>query len=165
MLTTLAFLMLCSCAPQAATRRQIASGWTVYSNSKYGYEISYPEGYDLWETGLEGERDGASVRIGLKEYQAPTPVLDVKIEPRTGTDAFDLLPADLKDLRLQLDDIQVSGAAAKQAQYRWVQDGDLAFVQINLDGVLFQFSAGPGMREFDGTPWREIISTFRFTTK
>ncbi len=164
-LTTLAFLILCSCTPQAATRRQIDAGWTVYSNSKYGYEISYPEGYDLWETGPEGERDGASIRIGLTEYQALTPMLDVEIEPRMGTDEFARVPADLKDLRLQLDDIELGGAAAKQAEYRWVQDGDLAFVEINLEGVLFRFSAGPGMRELRNTPWWEIISTFRFTKK
>ncbi len=164
-LAVLGLMAASSCAPQAATRRQIDTGWTVYSNSKYGYEISYPQGYDLWETGLEGERDGASIRIGLTEYQALTPMLDVEIEPRMGTDEFARVPADLKDLRLQVEDIQLGGAAAKQAEYHWVQDGDLAFVEINLEGVLFRFAAGPGMRELRNTPWWEIISTFRFTKK
>ncbi len=160
---SLAATILCACAPAVRTTVQAAPGWTLYRNSKYGYEIQYPEGYDLWETGPENARDGASIRIGLKEYQALAPMLYVQIEPRSEAADFPNLPASSADLRIEMSDVAVNGVAAKQAAYYWTQNGNLAFVQINMQGVLFRFSAGPGASRFHNTPWWAIISTFRVT--
>ena len=152
---------LLGCAPNRATTPQ--PGWHLYHNSKYGYEIQYPDGYGLWETGLEGQSDGQSIRIGWEEYQALTPMLDVQVEPRLAPGDFASLPARPEDLRVEVDDIQVNGLTAKLAQYYWKETGDLAFAQVSLRGVAFRFSASPSMRELRGTPWWSIISTFRFT--
>ncbi len=156
-------MLLHGCAGEASTTRQLSSGWQLYSNYKYGYEIAYPEGYGLWETGVEGNRDGATLRIGWLEYEALTPMLDVRVEPRTAANEFAVLGMQAQDLSLSVEDIVLNGQPARQAVYRWRESGKLALVEINSQGVLFRFQASPATGEFEGTEWQQIISTFRFT--
>lgn len=159
LLSTLAY----GCAGKASTTRQLSSGWQLYSNHKYGYEIAYPEGYGLWETGEEGNRDGATIRIGWLEYEALTPMLDIQVEPRTAANEFPVLGMQPQDLSVSVEDIALNGQPARQAVYRWLEGGKLALVEINSQGVLFRFQASPATGEFEGTEWQQIISTFRFT--
>ncbi len=138
--------------------------WHLYRNSQYGYQIEYPDGYDLWETGLQGERDGASISISLHEYQALGPALSVVISPKTASRPISPMGILPQDVSMQQRDIVLNGLNAHEVQYRWKATGDLAFVDIDLDGVLFEFLAGPSMTsDLHETQWYEIISTFRFT--
>jgi len=153
-------VLLCGCSLQAAPR--VHPDWQFYFNRKYGYQIEYPAGYDLWETGLEGEQDGARIRIGLHEYQAVTPALDVLILPETAAARFPPLGMQPVDLTLRVQDIDLNGLPARRAEYRWKANGRLAYMDIEMDRVVFQFMAGPETRDFYATDWWSIIQTFRF---
>jgi hypothetical protein len=154
--------ILSGCARQSAAEQPIP-GWHLYTNAKYDYQIQYPDGYEVWETGEEGKQDGASIRIGYKEYQAPVPVLDVKIEPRTRAATFPTLGMQVPDMTVKLDDVTLDGAPGRRAVYRWSQNGELAYVQVYVQGVLFEFMSEAGaIGDFDQTKWWDIISTFRF---
>ncbi len=138
--------------------------WQLYYNPEYGYQIEYPAGYDLWDTGPEGARDGATIRISLHEYQAITPALDVHVAPDTTSGRFPPLGMQPQELTTELEDISLNGVTASEVRYLWKATGDLAYVDIDLDGVLFVFMAGPSMTgEFHESEWYAIISTFRFT--
>ncbi len=150
----------CARAPMAP----VHPDWQLYSNSKYGYQIEYPDGYDLWATGPQGEQDGASIRISLHEYQALTPALDVHVMPNSADWRFPPLGIEPQDLSMELQDVSLNGVTASEVRYRWKATGDLAYVDIDLDGVLFLFMAGPSISEdFHESEWYAIISTFRFT--
>ena len=152
---------LCGCSLRAAPR--VHPEWQLYSNSKYGYQIEYPAGYDLWETGLEGERDGASIRIGLHEYEAITPALDIKIVADNSASHYPPSGIQLPDLNVSTEELVLNGSPAKETEYRWKANGSLAFVDIEMKGVLFQFMAGPQTPDLHQTDWWAIIQTFRFT--
>jgi hypothetical protein len=137
--------------------------WNTYSNQKHGYEIKYPEGFDLWPTGPEGKRDGASIRIALKEHQALTPVLDVQINPRTSKEQFLKKIMKPKDMTLEIKSMMINGSEAKQAEFRWEVNKEIAFVHIHLNGVVFRFAAASGLKNFSDSQWWQIISKFRFT--
>ncbi len=155
-------VLLSGCGPKPSV--PVHPDWHLYQNDKYGYRIEYPDGYDLWETGLEGEQDGASIRIVQHEYQAITPALDVHLTPSAAGERYPPLGIQPQDLSTELQDIFLNGMAASEVQYRWKATGDLALVEIDLDGVLFVFMAGPSMSaDFHESAWYAIISTFRFT--
>ncbi len=155
-----AFLSGCSPSWTAPTH----PGWHLYHNDKYGYQIEYPDGYGLWKTGPQGEQDGASIRISLHEYQALTPALDVHLMPSEAAQRYPPLGIGPQDLSMELQDITLNAVTASEVRYRWKATGDLAYVDIDLDGVLFAFMAGPSMSEdFQESEWYAIISTFRFT--
>lgn len=154
-------IILCGCASRPAP--QLHPDWQLYHNSKYRYQIEYPAGYDLWETGLEEERDGSSIRIGLHEYEAVMPALSVHVGPQAASKRFPLLGKQPPDLTVQTGSILFNGAPASETQLRWKATGDLAFVDIEMEGVLFQFMASSGTLDFHGTDWWAIIQTFRFT--
>jgi hypothetical protein len=157
----LSVMGVAGCSP-AKPVTQPTPGWHLYTNSRYGYEIQYPDGYELWETGLEAERDGASIRIALKEYQAPVPVLDVQIQPRTPEEKFPKLGLQVPDMSASVDNALVNGMAAREVQYKWAAGDDLAIVQVYVRGVVFQYTAAAGTRDFHATEWWAILSTFRF---
>lgn len=162
----LILLTLCSCARQMPATTPVNPGWHVYANTRYGYEIEYPDGYELWETGVESERDGASIRIGFKDYEAAIPVLDVQIEPRTPAERFPTLGTQIQDMSVRFDDVLVNGLPAKQAVYRWTANNELTYAQVYLQGVLFQLMGFSQVRaDFHETDWWGIISSFRFTRK
>jgi hypothetical protein len=158
----LALFALCGCSTGIPTTLQPESTWSTYVNDKYGYSIQYPQGYDLWATGREGARDGATIRIGLKEYEAPAPVLDIQIEPRTPKDQFPSLPIQLSQMTASVTEVQLKGIPASIAEYRWKVTKELAFVEVYYAGVVFRFTAASGLNDFQETPWWAIITTFRF---
>jgi hypothetical protein len=158
-----ALVALVACSSVTGATRPEEPGWHVYRNSQYGYEIRYPDGYDLWATGIQGERDGSAFRIGLKEYQAPVPVLDVKIRPRTAAGQLPTLGMQVPDMDVNVRDVLVNGVAAREAQYRWKDSRDLGFVEVHMRGAVFEFTASAGTTDFHKTEWWAIISTFRFT--
>lgn len=58
--------------------------------------------------------------------------------------------------------MEINGRPGKQIEYRRKFNGELAFIEINLDRVLFRLAAGPDPGDFYATLWWDIISTFRF---
>lgn len=159
---TVSILLACgslSCTTDATTTRDV-SGWSIYRNAKYGYQIAYPDGYVLWETGREGERDGRSIRIGLKDYAALTPVLEVQVHPERSLYERSA-GGELRDMQVEVMDIDLAGLPARQVEFRFKTTGDLAFVEIHRDDALFLFHAAAGLREFEGTVWWKIVSTFQ----
>ena len=137
-----------------------AATWNTYSNAKYGYEIRYPDGFELWPTGPKGRRDGARIRIALAQHQAPAPVLDVYVGQGVG-DTGHLPEAGLRDLDVAVEEVEVGGAPAREVTYRWKENGEIAFVEVRQPNVLFRLAAGPGLGDFAGTTWWRIVSTFR----
>ncbi len=160
MLTVLVFT---GCAKEENAQTTHNSGWYTYRNNEYQYEIQYPDGFDLWPTGPEGERDGKAIRIGLFEYAAPTPVLDIQIRP---TKSWEDAPigAEINDMIVTIDDVDVNGLAGKQVEYRWESSEELLIVELYLDDVLFNFQArsGSDTYDFQDTEWWEIVNTFHF---
>ncbi len=151
--------LLGGCAEEATTRRD-DSGWWIYRNTKYAYEIAYPDSFELWETGTEGRRDGATIRVARKEYTAPAPVLDVWVVERESL--LEKLAGDEPvDMTVTVIDVEVSGRPAKQAEFRWKANGELAFVELEFEDALFRFHAAPGLREFEGTVWWDVVSSYR----
>jgi hypothetical protein len=151
------------CSPTTASETTPKPGWTVYSNAVYGYEIQYPEGYILWPTGPEDERDGASIRIALRDRQAPVPVLDIRVSPRTPETEFPNPYNPSADMTAESAKVMIGGIQADELILRWKAGGEIAFVELHLRGVLFQFAAGAGMPDFHTSEWWNIISTFRLT--
>jgi len=152
-------LILCACAFQKPPAIQYDSDWHTYRNEKYGYEIRYPEGFEAWATGLEPERDGASIRIGLKEFEAPAPILDIQIHPRVSMQETRPTP---QEMISEIADVEINGVPGTQSEYYWKDSGELLMVEVYLEGVVFWFQAGTGLHDFHATQWWEIISTFRF---
>jgi hypothetical protein len=141
---------------RAATR-----GWKTFRNEKYRYEIRHPERVEVRKTGREPERDGATIRLAFREYEAPTPVLDIRVSPRIPEEKFPALGSDVPGLTLTTDDVVVGGKPARLAQYRWKTSGDLAFAEVYLRGVVFSFDSNSGVRDFRETEWWTMVSTFR----
>ena len=67
----LAGLILLSAGQQPA-------GGQLHVNGRYGYEIRILDGYEVINTGPEGQRDGVTFRVARREFAAPAPVLDVE---------------------------------------------------------------------------------------
>lgn len=153
-------LILCACSQAKPPTLQYDSGWYTYRNYKYGYEIRYPEGFDLWETGEAGSRDGANIRVAIKEFAAPAPVLDISLRPDKSL--RDLSPTIDDFFTVSAGDVEINGMPGERIEYRWKSTGELAFIEFYLDRVLFRFDAGPDPGDFYATPWWDIISTFRF---
>jgi len=142
----------------------VSSAWNVYSNARYKYEIRYPPEFDIWPTGVQEKLDGGSIRVALKEYAAPAPVLDIYVGanaagasrlPETGT----------RDMDVDAHDIEVAGAPARQVTYRWKENGEIAFVQMSGKEVVFLFRANAGLHDIRDTVWWRIIQAFRFLEK
>lgn len=142
--------------------RSTKRDWSVYRNQKYAYEIRYPDGVEVRETGPESRRDGASIRLGFKDYQAPVPALAVVVSPRTSDASFPSLGADVPGMTRSLADVELGNESVRLAQYRWKESGELAFAEVYLRGVVFRFDANSGVRDLRETQWWEIIATFRF---
>ncbi len=136
-------------------------GWSRYKNISYGYEIYYPDKYDLWPTGPEGRRDGFSIRIAYKDYEAPVPVLDIQISPKVTRDEFEVSYGQLDDMDLTSSRRQIDSREGIQKEYRWKSNGETSLVAIYLDGMVFNFMAGSGIANFQETEWWMIVSSFR----
>jgi hypothetical protein len=141
------------------------AAWQVYSNSKYGYELRFPKGFEVRPTGPEGRRDGATIRVARKEHATPIPVLDITVHPKTAHAGFPRLPAELKDFTVTVNEIHLGGKPAKEAIYRWTSNGEIAFSEVYLDGIVFHVAAAPGTMDMHKTEWWEIISSFRLIDK
>jgi hypothetical protein len=160
---TLPVLFLFSgCAPAAPRGAAPKPGWSVYSNKTYGYEIQYPKGFDLWPTGPEAEQDGANIRIAISGRQAAFPVLDILVSPRISGSEFAELIAPSADLTVESETVWIGGIQAEERVFYWKSTGEIALARIFLDGVVFHFTAEPGLTVFHTSVWWEIISTFRF---
>ncbi len=72
---------------------------------------------------------------------------------------------ELKDLTVAVTDFELSGRAAREATYHGKSNGELAFTEAYLDGVVFHFAAKAGTRDMHSTEWWAIISSFRFSKK
>jgi len=160
-----ALLLLAGCAPacgQVSAEEATTTGWQVYRNEQYGYEIRYPHGYESWPTGPEGRRDGASVRIAVKEHSAPAPVLDVHVgaaAAKFGLPESDEVPPDMETVA---DEVEINGLAARVVSWRWKENQEIVFVDVSAPQVLFLFHAAPGLSSMRDTVWWEIVGTFRF---
>jgi hypothetical protein len=152
-----------SCSSPAASRTTPTPGWSLYSNAAFGYEIQFPGGFDLWPTGPEGEREGASIRIAIQDRQALFPILDITVSPRAPEPGFSKPGATSPDLTADAADVVVGSLPAREQTLRWKTNNEVAFVEIFLEGVVFRFTAEPGMTDFHSSEWWDIISTFRFT--
>jgi hypothetical protein len=139
------------------------SNWHTYKNTRYSYEIQYPDGFELWATGPEARRDGASIRIAFKEYAAPAPVLDIHVA-RGMTEAGRLPETGTADLAVTVEDVELNGVRSRQVTYRWKQNGEILFVELHQPNVLFRFEAAAGLEDVRDTIWWQIMSTFRFRT-
>ena len=160
---TLPVLFLFSgCSPAASSAKATKPGWTSYSNKTYGYAIEHPDGFDLWPTGPEGEQDGANIRIAIKNHQAAFPILDILAAPRTSESEFSDLIAPSAELAVESNTVRIGGLQAQERVFYWKSTGEIAMVRIFLDGVVFHFTAEPGLTAFHNSVWWEIISTFRF---
>jgi len=140
---------------------QSMAAWNTYSNAKYGYEIQYPDGFAVWATGVEGKRDGATIRVGLKNHAAPTPVLDIRVHPKTVEGRFPSLPVDSEQLTATVSEIHLNGKPARETAYHWKANDELVFSEVYLDGVVFHFQASSNTLNFHETEWWRIISSFR----
>ena len=163
LLATLPVLILFSgCSPAASSGKASKPGWSVYSNKIHGYAIEYPDGFDLWPTGPEGQQDGANIRIAIKNRQAAFPVLDVLVDPRTSESEFSDLIAPSAELAVESATGWIGGLQAQERVFHWKSTGEIAMARVFLDGVVFHFTAEPGLTAFHTSVWWEIISTFRF---
>jgi len=164
---SLILLLLAACAPgcgQIPAEETANTEWQVYRNERHGYEIRFPDGYELWPTGPEGRRDGASIRIALEEHAAPAPVLDVHVGAAAAKYG---LPEDdgSPDMELVADEVEINGLAARVVSRRWKESQEIVFVDVSAPRVLFQFHAAPGLSSMRDTVWWEIVGTFRFLKK
>jgi len=133
--------------------------WQTYRNPKYGYEIRYPSDFEAWPTGPAGNRDGRAIRIGRKEYAAPTPMLDIHMQVEAP--AVETLIAS-PEMDVTVGSVEIHGVQAREVTYRWKSNGDLEFVTLYLRDTAIEFQAHPGLRDLRTTVWWKIISTFRF---
>jgi hypothetical protein len=146
---------------QVSAEETTTADWQVYRNEQYGYEIRYPDGYELWPTGPEGRRDGASVRIAVKEHSAPAPVLDVHVgaaAAKFGLPEDEVVP----DMEAVVDEVEINGLAVRVVSWRWKENREIVFVDVFAPQVLLQFHAAPGLSSMRETVWWEIVGTFRF---
>jgi hypothetical protein len=134
------------------------SEWQVHRSETFGYEIRYPPGFEVWLTGREGERDEGTIRIGLREFAAPAPVLDISVGSRMRTG----LPAIPPTLDVVERRVVINGAGFRELTYRWQENDDVAFVELRHPRALMIFDAPAGTRDIHGTVWWSIMSTFRF---
>ena len=159
MVTFLPLALLMLQAPQTDSRN-----WNVYANAKYGYEIRYPHEFEALPTGREGQRDGASIRIKLKEYEAPAPVLDIYVGE--ASNARRSLPTDgAAGMDVLAVDVTVGNLRARQTTYRWKSNRDIALIEIRNPDFVFVFQPGAGISDFQTTVWYEVIQTFRLLKK
>jgi len=158
----LALCILCGCARARTATPPREPGWSTYTNDKYSYELQFPPGYEVGATGPEEARDGARLRVGYKEYAALTPMLDIQVAPKTPLERFPALGSAVPDMTVSVQDVVIDGLAAKEAEYRWQANDELAYVEVYLDGVVFWFAASAGLHDFHETPWWQIISSFRW---
>jgi hypothetical protein len=153
-------VLIVSCSKASEMKKYDELGWNKYSNAKYGYEIYYPNDCALWPTGTEPERDGATIRIALKDHEALVPFLDVSIEPRVSTEEFLKSWNEIKDMTLERSEVVIDGISAIIIEYRWKINGNIAYINILRDGITFSFHAGGGISNFEETKWWEIINSF-----
>ena len=135
--------------------------WRTYRNAKYGYEIRYSEEFEVWPTGPAGERDGRTIRVGLKEHAAPAPVLDIQMQAPAPT-LESLADLELRDMDIIAGDAEINGVPAREITYRWKSSGDVALVELSFRDVLMVFHAHSAVGDVHKTVWWKVISTFRF---
>ena len=145
-------------AQQASAVAKDTSEWQVHRSEKFGYEIRYPQGFEAWLTGREGERDGGAIRIGLKEFAAAAPMLDVSV----GTRMARGLPPNPPQLNTLERDAVINGVRFREITYRWKANGEIAFVELRHSTALLVFHAPAGTQNLHGTVWSAIMSTFTF---
>lgn len=141
---------------------QTSSEWQTYRNALYGYELRHPDRFEVMPTGPEDKRDGRSIRVGQRDYAAPTPVLHVYVGEASESIGAALSGA--ADLTASTDPVDVAGKRGRRTVYRWRVNGDIFMVDVRAPGVVLILETGAGTREIGGTVWDQIISSFRFST-
>jgi hypothetical protein len=153
-------LALAAVAGQGIVTASGPADWNTYRNARYGYEIRFPDQLEAWPTGPPGERDGRSIRVGLKEHASPVPVIDIHVRFPTSGRAF-LAGEEPRDMDVTRGDVEIGGIPAREVTYRWKSNGDVVFVELHFGDVLIVFDAQPGVVDAHDTIWWDVISTFR----
>ena len=135
--------------------------WLSYDNARYGYEIRYPAELEVWPTGPRRQRDGRSIRIARREHAAPVPVLDIHLGERALAPAPEEM-GELRDLQVRAREVEIHGVRGHESVYRWKSNGEIWMVRLQLGDALIEFHAAPGLEDFLGTVWWQVVSTFRF---
>ena len=138
--------------------------WQTYENPKFGYEIRYPDGFEVRPTGPLDKRDGRSIRIALREHAAPTPVMDIHVQEQ-GATLEPLTTGELPDMDVTTGDVKIGGIQGRQLEYRWKSNGEIAFFILYVDNVVIEFHADSGIRDMRKTIWWKVIETLRFRRK
>jgi hypothetical protein len=133
------------------------ANWQVYRNSTYRYEIRYPVDFELRPTGPEGERDGATIRIGRKNYAAPRPILDIDV-----TGGKPDAPVQAADMTAMVDTVDIGGVPAHRRILRWKESGEIAYVVIGIREAKLVFAANGGLKSGLDAPWDAIVGSFRW---
>jgi hypothetical protein len=133
-------LILSGCNLVKAPSPFAPKGWSRYKNNPYGYELYYPDKYESWPTGPENQRDGSSVRIAYKDYEAPVPVLDIQINPKVTRKEFEERYGQIEDMDLTSSEVQIDNTEGIQKVYRWKSNGEVSLVAIYLEGTELQIS-------------------------
>lgn len=137
------------------------STWHTYSNARYNYTMLYPDGYEVYPTGSDSTRDGRTFRIVVKERSASLEYVNVQVYPRV---AFETTPppASTAHADVEIQRVRINGLSARQVNVREKATGQLAEVLLYRDGVRFNYQAGVEVRDFRGTMWWRIVSSFSF---
>jgi hypothetical protein len=94
----------------------------------------------------------ASTRIAIRGRQPPFPVLDIRIDPRHPESGFPDGTSPAADFPAETGPLEIGGQSARETAHRRAANGEIAFVFLWLDGVVFHFAAEPGLQDFRASP-------------
>lgn len=149
--------------------------WKTYRNSKYGYEIRYPERLEILVTGAEIERDGRGFLIvygdvaklhGLQVKLYIDKTLDQIVQERDLQEFGELngYPVEKKygQCLYKSSKVKINGKEIIKREYCKKKD-PLWGITFVLDGIALDFLST--FEDFDETVAEEIASSFRFYKK
>jgi hypothetical protein len=92
-----------------------------------------------------------------KEFAAPVPVLDISVGSRRGRG----LPMSPPGLNVVEREAVINGTHFRELTYRWKENGEVAFVELQHSRALLHFDAPAGTQNIHATVWWSIMSSFR----